>query len=270
MSKNKNISKEIKDCNQEKSTIILKDSEPKYKFIVQSVISFLSLVISLIGVLVSYYAIAHTVPDAITTVTNQMEQNNQQTNEQISKQTQVVIEPRDGDIIVKDGTDYKLLQLINIDDITFPTKIQEIQYSKNQCDKTRKDILNKNLEDWSQRDSFVYVINNFSINPNKVINLLDNIKSIQVFCDFYSEKNITTYIDLGENAFSFPMRSSIEDLNFEVTKQNISSTYQYVTKEVNDGIEWVKIRVEIVYQIGTREISDTLTSDWIATDADIM
>lgn len=48
---------------------------------------------------------------------------------------------------------------------------------------------------------------------------------------------------------------------------------EYVTKEANDGIEWVKIRVEIVCAITNDEkvtrITDTIISDWIPTDADI-
>ena len=66
------------------------------------------------------------------------------------------------------------------------------------------------------------------------------------------------------------MRETVFDTNFEVTRTNESSKYSYVTKETNDGIEWVKIRVEIKYIIGNREIIDTITSDWIATDADII
>ena len=66
------------------------------------------------------------------------------------------------------------------------------------------------------------------------------------------------------------MRTSSSDNNFEVTKSNMISTKEYVTNEFNDGIEWVKIRVEIIYNIGERLISDTITSDWIETDADII
>ena len=66
------------------------------------------------------------------------------------------------------------------------------------------------------------------------------------------------------------MWSNAKSEKFEITKQNVSSEKEYVTKEVNDGIEWVKIRVEISYIIGEQEILDTLTSDWIETDADII
>lgn len=236
--KQETIKYELKLTNDSKSKIVQ---------------SWIQVLCTFLTVVVSFVALFVTIPNAI---------NNK------NEQTQVVIQPREGDIIVKDGDDYKLLQLINLSDISFPTKIQEKQFSKTESTKTRVNIP-QNKEDWSNRDSFMYVINSFSINPNKVINLLDNIKSIMVYCDFYSEKNITTFIDLKEKAFFFTMRSSIEDLDFEVTKSNVVSEYEYVTNEPNDGIEWVKIRVEIVYQIGSREIIDTLTSDWIATDADI-
>lgn len=227
--------------------------DPKWKIWIES----LKLVISFLTVAVTLFGIFYAVPEIINNINN-------------NKQTQVVIEPRDGDIIVKDGDDYKLLQLINISDIIFPTKIQEIQYNYNDTKQSeRVNINNLSNEDWSTRDSFSYVINSFSINPNKVINLLDNIDKITVYCDFYSEKNITTLIDLNDKNFSFTMRESIKDKNFEVTKTTINSDFSYVTKETNDGIEWVKIRVEIVYLIGDREITDTLTSEWIETDADI-
>ena len=228
--------------------------DPKWKIWIES----LKLVISFLTVAVTLFGIFYAVPEIINNTNN-------------NKQTQVVIEPRDGDIIVKDGDDYKLLQLINISDIIFPTKIQEIQYNYNDTKQSeRVNINNLSNEDWSTRDSFSYVINSFSINPNKVINLLDNIDKITVYCDFYSEKNITTLIDLNDKNFSFTMRESIKDKNFEVTKTTINSDFSYVTKETNDGIEWVKIRVEIVYLIGDREITDTLTSEWIETDADIV
>ena len=66
------------------------------------------------------------------------------------------------------------------------------------------------------------------------------------------------------------MWTNAESEKFEITKANVVSQKEYVTKELNDGIEWVKIRVEISYIIGEQEILDTLTSDWIETDADIV
>ena len=78
------------------------------------------------------------------------------------------------------------------------------------------------------------------------------------------DKNLTELLKIDRQY------SLKEDKNFEVTKTTINSDFSYVTKETNDGIEWVKIRVEIVYLIGDREITDTLTSEWIETDADIV
>lgn len=220
-------------------------------------LDWIQIVISILTMAISFVALFVTIPNVISNS---------------NEQTQVVIEPRDGDIIVKDGDDYKLLQLINQADIAFPTKVQEIQYKHTESNPScRVNILNTSNEDWSKRDSFKYVINTFSINPNKVINLLDNIERISVYCDLYAEQNISTMIQLSdENAFKFDMRTSISDKRFEVTKSNIMSSKEYVTNELNDGIEWVKIRVEIVYQIGERLISDTITSDWIETDADMI
>ncbi len=245
---------------EKKQTFEIVDTrtDPKYKVVISMVTVIVSAICSILTVVVAFIGVFNTIPNII-----------QSSNEQ--KQTQVVIEPRDGDIIVKDGDDYKLLQLINISDISFPTKIQEVQYqSSNSNLDNRVDIGNTNNENWDNRDSFRYVINNFSINSNKVINLLQNINDITVYCDFYSEKNISTFVNLGENAFQFKMWSNSKSEKFEITKQNVSSEKEYVTKEINDGIEWVKIRVEISYIIGEQEILDTLTSDWIETDADII
>ena len=161
--------------------------------------------------------------------------------------------------------------MINYSDIIFPTKIQERQHNYNDSEQSERVYINNTSnEDWSKRDSFDYVINSFSINPNKVINLLDNINEITVYCDFYTEQNITTLVDLGDKSFYFKMRENVSDTNFEVTRTNESSKYSYVTKEINDGFEWAKVKVKITYIIGNREIIDTISSDWIATDADIL
>lgn len=243
------------DNKAQKLEIVDNRKEPWHKIassIVSSICALITATVAVVGIFV-------TIPSVI-----------QNSNEQ--KQTQVVIEPREGDIIVKDGDDYKLLQLIGEDDIDFPSKIQEVQYKAENSNLERVDINNINGDDWSKRDSFIYVINSFSINANKVINLLENIESIKIYCDFYTEKNISTIVDnLEDKAFAFDMRNGIDETNFEVTKANVKSQYEYVTNEgLNDGIEWVKIRVEIVYIIGNRQIKDTITSDWIETDADYL
>ena len=242
---------EEKSTNMQKVEIVDGRKDPWHKVAVSIVTSLCSIA----TVVATFVGIFCTIPSVI-----------QSSNMQ--KQTQVVIEPREGDIIVKDGDDYKLLQLISENDIAFPSKIQEVQYTAANSQSERVDINNTNEEDWSKRDSFVYVINSFSINPNKVINLLENIESINVYCDFYIKKDISTFVELGDKAFAFNMRESIDELDFEVTKANVKSQYEYVTNELDDGIEWVKIRVEIVYIIGEKHIKDTITSDWIATDAD--
>ena len=191
-------------------------------------------------------------------------------NKQNQQQTQVVIEPRDGDIIVKDGDDYKLLQLIEKDDVILPTKIQEIQLKTKDSDhEKRVDVNNVNGEDWNSRDSFKYVINNVHINTNKLFNLIGTIKSIDIFCDFYIEKNITSYWDCGENYFS---KNLFTNESNEVISEhnNIVSEYEYVTKELNDGFEWCKIRLELKYLIDEKEVTDTISTDWIATTQDFI
>lgn len=251
---------------EKKQTVEIVDArtEPKHKVVISIITAIVSALCSILTVVVAFIGVFNTIPNII-----------QSSNEQ--KQTQVVIEPRDGDIIVKDGDDYKLLQLINLNDILFPTKVQEIQYqlSNSNLD-NRVDIGNINNENWNNRDSFRYVINNFSINSNKIINLLPNIKSIDIYCDFYTEKNISTFVNLSEeDSFKFNMWTKGVNQPFAITKDNVYSEKEYVTKEINDGIEWVKIRVKIIYEIKIEEtidnieIIDTLTSDWIETDADI-
>ena len=191
---------------------------------------------------------------------------------QTQEQTQIVIEPREGDIIVTVGNNYKLLQLINSSDIVFPSKIQEIQYKyfDEQIKERRVDVNNINNENWSTNDSFSYMINNFSINPNKIINLVENINSITIYCDFYSEKNISTYVNLGEKNFFFTMISNDNKSDFRISNINEVSTYSYVTNERNNGFEWAKIRVEIEYYINEKTIRDSISSDWISTDADML
>lgn len=240
-----------KDKDIQKIKIVNSEKEPWYK-VLASIVGMLSAVATAIAAFSCASSISQSIQNSNT-----------------QKQTQVVIEPREGDIIVKDGDDYKLLQLISESDVAFPSKIQEVQYKAVNSKKERVDINKTNEDDWTKRDSFVYIINSFSINANKVINLLENIESIKVYCDFYTEKNISTFVELGDKAFTFDMRGNIDETNFEVTKANVESKYEYVTNEgLNDGIEWVKIRVEIVYIIGERKIKDTITSDWIATATD--
>lgn len=185
-----------------------------------------------------------------------------------NKQTQVVIEPREGDIIVQDEENYKLLQLIQKEDIIFPSQIQEVQFTHSNSKKERVDINNPKKDDWTKRDSFVYVIPSFSINSNKIINLIQNLQSIKVFVDFYESKNISTYIELGLNAFMFEIAFDKEEINSTVI--NKESQYEYVTNEgFNDGIEWTKIRVEISYFINGKTINDSISTDWIETTADL-
>ena len=125
-------------------------------------IDWIQIAISILTIIISGIALFVTIPNVI---------------KNSNEQTQVVIKPRDGDIIVKDGDHYKLLQLINFVDISFPTKIQEIQYKYFESNNSNRiDILNISNEDWTKKNSFKYMINNFSINPNKVINLLDILK----------------------------------------------------------------------------------------------
>lgn len=186
----------------------------------------------------------------------------------IQSQTQVVIEPRDGDIIVEEGSGYKLLQLLTVSDIYFPTKIQEIR-RQSDIPIERVDVNNDKNEDWSDKDGFQYMIDEISFNSNKIINLLGSIKNITLFVDFYAGKNISTKIELGKKQFEFEIYD-IETNEFKITNTNISSNYVYVTNEVNNGFEWAKVRLEIEYLINEKIINDKIVSNWMETDADII
>lgn len=253
-----------KENKTKKDSTLIRIENPKESFwdkfikVTQVICSLLTVIVSGISLFIA------------NSVVNNINEQNQSQN-QMQEQTQIVIEPREGDIIVTVGNDYKLLQLINSTDILFPSKVQEIQfkYSNDEIIGKRVEINNFNNDDWSKQDSFSYIINSFSINPNKVINLIENIGSITVFCDFYAEKNIATYINLGDKNFFFTMIDNENKSDFRVSNINEKSEYSYVTNELNNGIEWVKIRVEIEYCINGRTIHDSITSDWIPTDADI-
>ena len=108
----------------------------------------------------------------------------------------------------------------------------------------------------------------YSINSNKLINLLDNLVSIVVHCDFYATKNISSLIDLGEDNFHFSLLDD-NTTEIQVTLDNVISKKSYVTNEINNGFEWAKIKTEIKYKINNENIKEVFVSDWLATDADI-
>ena len=168
-----------KENETKKDSTLIRIENPKESFWdkflkgTQVICSLLTVIVSVISLFIA------------NSVVNNINEQNQSQN-QMQEQTQIVIEPREGDIIVTVGNDYKLLQLINSTDILFPSKVQEIQfkYSNDEIIGKRVEINNFNNDDWSKQDSISYIINSFSINPNKVINLIENIGSITVFCDF--------------------------------------------------------------------------------------
>lgn len=68
------------------------------------------------------------------------------------------------------------------------------------------------------------MIGNFSINHNKVINLLGTIESLTVYCDFYEEKNISTLISMNmEDSYYFKIIDEKEDENIRVSNINEKS-----------------------------------------------
>ena len=71
--------------------------------------------------------------------------------------------------------------------------------------------------------------------------------------------------------FGFPVYSGDgkSKNTIEVNFENVVSEKSYVTKELNNGFEWAKIRTEIKYKISDISVKETFVSDWLATDADM-
>ncbi len=169
----------------------------------------------------------------------------------------ITLEPRDGDVIIKDGNRYKLIQLIQIDDISMSQEMQESRFNWNEDEpQNRVEILKDNLdEDWSKKDSFGYTLGYISFNPNKIINLIDNIDYIKIHFDFYEKDDISTKITLiEEECFIDNFYNKSEDnLSISTSKTNIRSTNHYVTNAGLglEGINYIKPRIEIQYSLET-------------------
>lgn len=193
--------------------------------------------------------------------------------QQIATQEIVTLQPRDGDVIIRDEDSYKLVQLIKTEDITVSTEIQESRFDFDELldDANRVDLFRgDDTDDWSTRDAFQYTLEEISFNPDKVMNLMGNIVSIKLYFDIYEEEDITTKIDLPENNKFYEILYNETDDNNTVRTSftNLTSRNYYVTKSTtNDGINHMKLRLEIIYRIDINESeSYTIETEIILTD----
>lgn len=190
-----------------------------------------------------------------------------------NNQEVVTLQPRDGDVIIQEDGNYKLLQLIKIDDIEFTPILQETRYPSTYDIENRVDLFNINNADWSNRVSFGYTIEKISINADKVMNLHNNIKSIFAYVDIYESSDITTIQKLAYED-SFVITIFMEDTNrITNTVINASSKKTYVTNATglfpNNGVNYAKLRIEIEYKINDMTFSSTILSDnWLTIKED--
>ncbi len=195
---------------------------------------------------------------------------NQETHQEV-----VTLQPRDGDVIIHEDGNYKLLQLIKIEDIEFTPVLQETRYPKEYNVENRVDIFKENIEeDWTGRVSFGYTLEKISINADKIMNLYNNIKSIVAYVDFYESDDITTIEKLSdEDYFKITI---FEEGTEHITNTaiNSSSNKTYVTHDkslifINNGVNYAKLRIEIVYKINNMTFSSTILSDtWLTIKED--
>ena len=95
--------------------------------------------------------------------------------------------------------------------------------------------------DWSERDGFRYTLENISINPDKVMNLIGNIVSIKLYFDVYEDNDITTRLDQNDSdSFVFVIYDETDEGTINTSFTNINSDNYYVTKSTNNGINYMK------------------------------
>lgn len=182
----------------------------------------------------------------------------------------VTLQPREGDVIIQENGNYKLLQLIKIEDIEYSTELQESRFSSTYNIEKRVDLFNVNNDDWTNRDSFGYTIEKVSINADKVMNLHGNIQSIIVYIDFYQSNDITTKVELDDNQKYKIIIFEQNTVNQSNTILNQQSNNTYVTNSFgNNGVNWAKLRIEISYKIDDLIFtSSILVDEWLTIKED--
>ncbi|MCF7926322.1 MAG: hypothetical protein K9L74_01930 [Candidatus Izimaplasma sp.] len=263
------------------------EKKPVWIEIAKLIMSFLTIVATVVIAYTATTSITETIQSQTVTQTAIAEQYQLVLQQQIALQSQIVeqqqianqeivtLQPRDGDVIIRDEDSYKLVQLIKIEDIIVSSEIQESRYDFDQLseDVNRVDLFRgDDTDDWSTRDAFQYTLEEISFNPDKVMNLMGNIVSIKLYFDVYEEEDITTKIDLPESDQFYEILYDENNDNNTVRTSftNLTSENYYVTKSAtNDGINHMKLRLEIVYRIDINESesyiieTEIILTDWI-------
>lgn len=184
------------------------------------------------------------------------------------EQTVDVIQARDNDVLIKTPDDkWIVVPMIEKEDIIFPVEILEKQYNVGECSFERMDLFNFDNDDWSNRDSFTYTIPYISINQNKMVSLYQFINKIDVEFKFYKNDQIQ-YETYKYELFNKDNKDEYEYLN---VFNDVSPKVQFVTNEINDGIEDIKINIIIEFEIGGSTFSIPYTFDsWLNVNQDII
>ena len=252
---------------KEDFTMSNKQEKPLWIEIARLVLSLLTIVAT---VLVGFFATT-----SITSTIQQQIALQEQivAQEQIANQEIVTLQPRDGDVIIRDEDSYKLVQLIKSEDITVSDSIQESRYSYDEVNLDNRVELFRQVDDtsdWSERDGFRYTLENISINPDKVMNLIGNIVSIKLYFDIYEDDDITTrLVQDNSDSFVFVIYDETDEGTINTSFTNITSDNYYITKATNNGINYMKLRLVIDYRIQINDEesylikTEILLSDWL-------
>jgi len=267
MNKNNDVQDEQKSTNK------------KDKYFVLEVITTVTGVISVIGTLIMSIISLVKVDEVDEKLAQYQiqQQEQQQILESIQSQYQImqnilnqeqtvdVIQARENDVLIKTPDDkWIVVPMIEKDDIIFPNEIIERQYNAGECEYDRKDLFNKANEDWSKRDSFTYTISYISINQNKMVSLHQFINSIVIECNFYNKERIE------HETHAYELYNKELDYDYLNVFYGVTPNVQFVTNEINDGIEDIKINIIIEFEIGGEVFSIPYTFDnWLDVKEDI-
>lgn len=157
--------------------------------------------------------------------------------------------------------------MIEKDDIIFSYEILDKQYNVGECSFEIINLFYSDDNDWSNRDSFTYTILYISINQNKMVSLYQFINKIDVEFKFYKNDQIQ-YETYKYELFNKISKDEYQYLN---VFNDVSPKVQFVTNEINDGIEDIKINIIIEFEIGGSTFAIPYTFDsWLTVNQDII
>lgn len=152
-----------------------------------------------------------------------------------------VIQARDNDVLIMtpDGK-WLVIPMIEKNDIEFSSEIIEKQYNSGELsDIERIDLFKDEEDSWENRDSFTYTLPILTINQNKMLSLFQFINKIDVVFNLYNTDQIELF-SYVENVYTVG-----DETDYLNVFQNITPGVQFVTKQINDGIEDIKISIVI-------------------------